>query len=160
MLPLSGCCRLMASWQFSMNRHIFQRFRGHHFRTGRHSIPLKALAPLEKGLILVSTFDRTVNAMDAKIITVENRQGTPRIILQRVLRMVPDRDKQDKRLQRLLAFRVRHDGEAATCEYLMRHIRRYVRHPDPRSFYEFLLKGQGDSGIEGRPRDPDPPGAA
>lgn len=96
--------------------------------------------------------------MDDKIITIENRQGLPPFLLQRVLRMVPDRDQGDKRLQRLLAFRLHNDGEAATCEFLMHHIRRFVRHPRRRSFYDFLLEGRVT------PRDPTPdpgpPGAA
>lgn len=100
--------------------------------------------------------------MDDNIITVESRQGMPLFVLQRVLRMVPDRDKDDKRLQRLLAFRLQHDGEAATCEYLMRHIRRYIRHPEPRSFFDFLVQSQTprSRGRPGQGRDPDPPGAA
>jgi hypothetical protein len=76
---------------------------------------------------------------------------------------VPDRDKGDKRLQRLLVFRLLHDGEAATCDYLMGHIRRYVRRPaDSRSFYDFIVEHQrGGSRPASRPiRDPDPPGAA
>jgi hypothetical protein len=99
-------------------------------------------------------------ATDNKIITVENRAGLPPFVLQRVLRMVPDRDKGDKRLQRLLAFRLQHDGEAATCEYLMQHIRRYIRHPERRSFYDFLLQGRNQDPNAGSGWEPDPPGAA
>jgi hypothetical protein len=101
-------------------------------------------------------------SMDDKIITVEGRQGMPHFVLQRVLRMVPDRDKNDERLRRLLAFRLQHDGEAATCEYLMRHIRRYIRHPEPRSFYDFLVQTQAprSNAPSGQEPDPDPPGAA
>lgn len=95
--------------------------------------------------------------MDDNIISLESLSGTPLFVLQRVLRMVPDRDKSDKRLQRLLAFRLRHDGEAATCEYLMRHIRRYIRQPASCRFYDFLVQGRASAG-DGR--DPDPPGAA
>ena len=100
--------------------------------------------------------------MNRKIITVETRQGAALFVLRRVLRMVPDRDKNDTRLQRLLAFRLQHDGEAATCEYLMRHIRRYIRRPQPRRFYDFLVQDQIDhqisTGWQGP--DSDPPGAA
>ena len=100
--------------------------------------------------------------MDDKIITVEGRHGMPHFVLQRVLRMVPDRDKDDQRLRRLLAFRLQHDGEAATCEYLMRHIRRYIRHPEPRRFYDFLVQTQvpRSNAPAGQESDPDPPGAA
>ena len=99
--------------------------------------------------------------MDGKIITVESRQGAVRYVLQRVMRMVPDRDKADKRLQRLLAFRIQHDGEAATCEYLMRHIRRYIRQPKPLRFYDFLVQDHRPEAAGGPPGpDRDPPGAA
>jgi hypothetical protein len=100
--------------------------------------------------------------MNQKIIMIESRQGAARYVLQRVMRMVPDRDKDDKRLQRLLVFRLQHDGEAATCEYLMRHIRRYIRRPEPRRFYDFLVQGHDRDQVPGRwkNRDPEPPGAA
>jgi hypothetical protein len=117
-----------------------------------------SLAPLEKDLIFRHPNDGIEMAMDDNIITVENRPGMPPFVLQRVLRMVPDRDKNDKRLQRLLAFRLHNDGEAATCEYLMHHIRRYIRYPERRSFYDFLLQGRETTG--GRRSDPEPPGAA
>jgi len=101
-------------------------------------------------------------SMNRKIITVESRRSPALLVLQRVMRMVPDRDKGDKRLQRLLVFRLQHDGEAATCEYLMRHIRRYIRRPEPCRFYDFLIQGedrdQGTNRWAGR--DPEPPGAA
>lgn len=100
--------------------------------------------------------------MNRKIITIESRRGVALYVLRRIMRMVPDRDKDDNRLQRLLVFRLQHDGEAATCEYLMRHIRRYVRQPEPRRFYDFLVQGQDRDRIPIRREDldPDPPGAA
>jgi hypothetical protein len=100
--------------------------------------------------------------MNHKVIPVETSRSIPQFVLQRVLRMVPDRDKNDRRLRRLLAFRVEHDGEAATCEYLMRHIRNYIRRPGPRSFYDFLIQPHGSDPEFGENdgRDPDPPGAA
>lgn len=100
--------------------------------------------------------------MNRKIITVESREGTSHVGLPRVMRMVPDSDKDDKRLQRLLAFRLLHDGEAATCEYLMRHIRRYIRHPGPHRLYDFLVQEQArvSAGSDADGSGSDPPGAA
>jgi len=98
--------------------------------------------------------------MGSKIITVENRPGAFQMVFRRVMRMVPDRDKDDKRLQRLLAFRVQSDGEAATCEYLMRHIRDYVRQPTPKSFYDFLQASATVGLTRTLAGDGDPPGAA
>jgi len=100
--------------------------------------------------------------MKRKIIAVENRGGAALLPLHRVMRMVPDRDKGDKRLQRLLAFRLQHDGEAATCEYLMSHIQRYIRRPKPQSFYDFLVQAQEDGAVSSDRKNPnpEPPGAA
>lgn len=100
--------------------------------------------------------------MNSKIITVENRQTPTLYVLQRVMRMVPDRDKGDKRLQRMLAFRLQHDGEAATCEYLMRHIHRYIRRPEPHRFYDYLIqdKGRHQDPSQNDGRDPEPPPGA
>lgn len=100
--------------------------------------------------------------MNRKIITVESRRNPALFVLRRVMRMVPDRDKGDTRLQRLLVFRLQHDGEAATCEYLMRHIRRYIRRSEPCRFYDFLIQGEDRDQDTNRwaGRDPEPPGAA
>ena len=100
--------------------------------------------------------------MNPKVIPVETSRSIPQFVLQRVLRMVPDRDKNDQRLRRMLACRLEHDGEAATCEYLMRHIRNYIRRPEPRCFYDFLIQTHGPDpkSIDGVAQDPEPPGAA
>lgn len=100
--------------------------------------------------------------MPRKVISLEKRRGAPFLVLQRIMRMVPDRDKGDRRLQRLLAFRLQHDGEAATCEYLMRHIRRYIRRPQPRGFYNFIVQDHEAQATTDnfKGSDPDPPGAA
>jgi hypothetical protein len=100
--------------------------------------------------------------MNQKIITIESRQGAVLFVLQRVMRMVPDRDKDDKRLQRMLVFRLQHDGEAATCEYLIRHIRRYIRRPEPCRFYDFLVQSHDREQVPSHWKggDPEPPGAA
>ena len=52
--------------------------------------------------------------------------------------MVPDRDKNDKKLQRLIAFRLRTDGEAATKVYLINKIRDSIQCGYTGSFYNFL----------------------
>jgi hypothetical protein len=100
--------------------------------------------------------------MNHNIIELENRRGAAMFVLRRVMRMVPDRDKDDKRLQRLLVFRLWHDGEAATCDYLMRHIRRYIRQPEPRRFYDFLVQDHIRQAAASESEGPntDPPGAA
>ena len=73
-----------------------------------------------------------------KIISIETMKGPYQLILKRILRMVPDRDKDDLDLIRLLAFRLHVDGEAATSEYLMRKIRDMIQCAFNGRLYEFL----------------------
>lgn len=99
--------------------------------------------------------------MNPKLIAIENRSGAFRLVFQRVMRMVPERDKRDKRLQRMLAFRLINDGEAATASYLIRNIRHFVRQPSPKCFYDFLVDGKDkDFPPAPPPKDGGPPGAA
>ena len=81
--------------------------------------------------------------MSEKIISLEKREGPFQTVFQRVLRMVPERDKADENLQRLLAFRLQVDGEARTMEYLMRHIRDYIQCAYTESLYTFLTTEKG-----------------
>jgi hypothetical protein len=100
--------------------------------------------------------------MSDKLITIEEQDGPFKTLLQRIMRMVPDRDKNDKNLQRLLAFRLRIDGEAALSEYLIRKIRETIKCAYTGSLYEFLkddLIEKECNQVEEEP-DPEPPGAA
>jgi len=72
------------------------------------------------------------------LITIEEQDGPFQNVFQRIMRMVPDRDKNDKNLQRLLAFRLRIDGEAALNEYLIRKIRETIKCAYTGSLYNFL----------------------
>jgi len=76
--------------------------------------------------------------MSAKLVTIEDQDGPYQPVLQRIMRMVPDRDKKDKNLQRLLAFRLRLDGEAALSEYLIRKIRQTIKCAYTGKLYDFL----------------------
>ncbi|MDJ0889448.1 MAG: hypothetical protein QNI89_19280 [Desulfobacterales bacterium] len=98
--------------------------------------------------------------MDTKLIAIEKRSGPFRTIFQRVMRMVPDRDKNDKRLQRMLAFRLINDGEAETTAYLIRNIRHFIRRPEPMSFYDFLRDGKKQDFPPTSPPNGGPQGAA
>jgi hypothetical protein len=100
--------------------------------------------------------------MSKKLIIIEEQQGPFKTVLQRIMRMVPERDKNDINLQRLLAFRLRIDGEAALSEYLIRKIRETIKCAYTGSLYEFLkddLIEKECNQIE-EETDPDPPGAA
>ena len=96
------------------------------------------------------------------IIALEERDGPFQDVFQRILRMVPDRDKEDKNLQRLLAFRLQVDGEAQTAEYLMSHIRDFIQCAYAGSLYTFLTteKGMRDKACATAAQDPPPPDTA
>ena len=80
--------------------------------------------------------------MTNKLIAIENEEGLFQLLHRRIMRMVPDKDKEDKNLQRLLAFRLKIDGEAATVEYLMTKIREMIQCSYQGSLYEFLKNDQ------------------
>ena len=101
--------------------------------------------------------------MSDKLINLEEQDGPFQDVFQRVMRMVPDRDKNDKNLQRLLAFRLKLDGEAVLNEFLIRKIRETIKCAYTGSLYEFLKDDLIEK--ECRPEvdeaeDDDPPGAA
>jgi hypothetical protein len=101
--------------------------------------------------------------MADKLITIEEQDGPFQNVFQRIMRMVPDRDKKDKNLQRLLAFRLKIDGEAALSEFLIRKIRDTIKCAYTGSLYDFLKDDLIQK--ECRPEkddtaDDEPPGAA
>ena len=100
--------------------------------------------------------------MSDKLITIEEQGGPFQAVFQRIMRMVPDRDKDDKNLQRLLAFRLRVDGEAALSEYLIRKIRETIKCAYTGSLYYFLKDDliEKECGTEEEEPAPEPPGAA
>jgi len=101
--------------------------------------------------------------MPDKLIILEEQSGPFQAVFQRIMRMVPDRDKNDKNLQRLLAFRLKIDGEAVLNEFLIRKIRETIKCAYTGSLYEFLKDDLIEK--ECRPdaeeaEDDEPPGAA
>ena len=100
--------------------------------------------------------------MSDKLIVIEELEGPFQSVFQRIMRMVPDRDKKDKNLQRLLAFRLRIDGEAVLSEYLIRKIRETIDCAYTGRLYNYLkndLIEKECRTIESHP-DSEPPGAA
>jgi len=75
---------------------------------------------------------------EEKIISIESLDKALSMMLQNIMRMVPERDQQDVALQRLLAFRLRIDGESATREYLMRKIRDMIQCRYNGRLYDFV----------------------
>jgi len=100
--------------------------------------------------------------MSDKLITIEEQDGPFKAVLQRIMRMVPERDKNDKNLQRLLAFRLRIDGEAALSEYLIRKIRETIKCAYTGKLYDFLKDDLIEKECRPETEEPDsePPGAA
>ena len=106
---------------------------------------------------------RQAAIMSDKLISLEEQDGPFQTVFQRVMRMVPDRDKKDKNLQRLLAFRLKIDGEAALSEFLIRKIRETIKCAYTGSLYDFLKNDLIEK--ECKPKDEElsddePPGAA
>lgn len=97
--------------------------------------------------------------MTRKVITLEDRSGPFQMVFRRLLRMVPDRDRNDRQLQRLLAFRLGVDGEAATREYLMRTSRDAIQSNYKGRLYDFLAgEPAGAPAVPPAAADPvDPP---
>ena len=76
------------------------------------------------------------------------------------MRMVPDRDRDDKKLQRLIAFRLRIDGEAAISEYLLRKIKEAIKCAYTGSMYDYLKDDLMEKECEEPGIDEMPPGVA
>ena len=98
--------------------------------------------------------------MTDKIISIEEHEGPFQMVFQRIMRMVPDRDKQDKKLQRLLAFRLKIDGEAALSAYLIKKIKEAIKCSYSGSLYDYLKDDIEAQECADPKLDDTPPGAA
>jgi hypothetical protein len=98
--------------------------------------------------------------MTDKIIAIEQQEGPFQMSFQRVMRMVPDRDKQDKKLQRLIAFRLKIDGEANLSEYLLKKIKTAINCSYSGSLYDYLKDDMIAKECENPDTDEPPPGVA
>ena len=98
--------------------------------------------------------------MSEKVIQIEERDGHFQIAFRRIMRMIPDRDKNDKNLIRLLAFRLKIDGEAALSGYLIRKIRQVIKCAYTGSLYDFLKDDRMEKNCGVKNKNSAPPGAA
>ena len=101
--------------------------------------------------------------MTGQIISLEKRDGALQNELQRILKIIPEKDKNDINLQRLLAFRLKLDGEAKTRDYLTKKIEEAIQCNYTGSLYIFLkddLKEKECRADESSPETPDPPDVA
>ena len=101
--------------------------------------------------------------MPGDIIHIEEQEGPFLDILQRVMRMVPEKDRTDGNLQRLIAFRLRLDGEVATREYLLEKIREVIQCAYTGCLYDYLKNDLEEKACKPEKDDPslpDPPDVA
>ncbi len=94
--------------------------------------------------------------MTDKVIAIEKIKGPYQNIFEKLMRMVPDRDRNDLKVQRLIAFRLRTDGEAATKEYLINKIRDRIQCGYTGSFYDFIKDDIKEKECHLEDQDPDP----
>ena len=101
--------------------------------------------------------------MTGQVISLEDRNGPLQKELQRLLKIIPEKDRGDKHLQRLLAFRLKLDGEAKTRDYLVKKIEEVIQCNYTGSLYMFLkddLKEKECHSDESSPETPDAPDVA
>ncbi len=98
--------------------------------------------------------------MGAKLIAIEESDGPQGQLLKRVLSGVAEKDRGDRKLRRLVAFRLRIDGEKATADYLSRKAREALRCAYTGSLYDFIRDDakKKECGLKGP--EPDPPEVA
>jgi hypothetical protein len=65
--------------------------------------------------------------MAAELISIEEALGTDMRMLIRLMRLVPEKDKDDDCLRRLVAFRLLKDGEKRTQAFLLAKIRKMIQ---------------------------------
>ena len=95
--------------------------------------------------------------MAGKIISIETGKGPFQITFARVMRMVPDRDKKDTALQRLIAFRLKSDGEEATRHFIISKIRDMIQCSYSGRMYEFIKDNEKSKQCDVDSYSPDPP---
>ena len=99
--------------------------------------------------------------MMADIINIEDRDDALHTALERVLLLVPEKDKQDLNLQRIIAFRLKLDGEAETRAYLVNKIEETIQCAYTGSLYEFLKDDIREKECLAKGKEePDPPAVA
>ncbi len=93
--------------------------------------------------------------MSKKVIFLEGIKGPFHDAFQRLMELVPIQDRNDKNLQRLIAFRSKNDGEDLTRTYILQKINHAKECNYTGSLYDFLKDDQLDTscGFE----DPEPP---
>ena len=95
--------------------------------------------------------------MAAELISIEETLGGDLRMLTRLMRLVPDKDKDDECLRRLVAFRLVKDGEKPTQAFLLAKIRKMIQSAYTGRLYDFI---RDDSGHLVASPESDPPDIA
>ena len=98
--------------------------------------------------------------MTADIINIEDRDDALHAMLERVLLLIPEKDKQDLNLQRIIAFRLKLDGESVTRAYLINKIEEAIQCSYTGSLYEFLKNDVQEKICTTKNENPEPPDVA
>ena len=98
--------------------------------------------------------------MAADIINIQDRDDVLHAILERVMLLVPEKDKQDLNLQRIIALRLKLDGEPETRAYLVKKIEEIIQCAYTGSLYEFLKDDIQEKKCVSKKEHPDPPDIA
>ena len=98
--------------------------------------------------------------MTADIINIEDHDDTLHDTIERVLLLVPEKDKQDLNLQRIIAFRLKLDGEPKTRAYLVKKIEEVIQCAYTGSLYEFLKDDFHEKACDAKKDKTDPPDVA
>jgi hypothetical protein len=93
-----------------------------------------------------------------QVIAIEDLKGPFQKELQRIIRIIPEKDKDDKLLQRLIAFRLKVDGETATRDYLVNKIEEIIQCNYTGSLYTFLKDDLKEKECLSDKPDPETPG--
>jgi hypothetical protein len=91
--------------------------------------------------------------MSAELISIEETLGSDLRMLIRLMRLVPEKDKDDDCLRRLVAFRLLKDGEKRTQAFLLTKIRRMIQSAYTGRLYDFI-RDDSRLGLSGPYNDP------
>ncbi len=98
--------------------------------------------------------------MVAEIINIEERDQALQAVLEKVMQMVPEKDRPDPSLQHFIAFRLKLDGEIETRSYLVKKIEEIIQCAYTGSLYDFLKDDLQEKECSAKQDDGGPPDVA
>ena len=96
----------------------------------------------------------------ADIINIEERDEALQAMLEKVMQMVPEKDRKDPSLQRFIAFRLKLDGETETRAYLVKKIEEIIQCAYTGSLYDYLKDDLQEKECSAKRDDGGPPDVA